>query len=338
MSQIDFTTYGSIVFFSFLICSLGYRFFIICCFKWFLPIHQRTAYFVLSLRRISIFTAKKSKNKANDLPISWQTDFQNPASSQMEGIADLYADVMTFLAGIFFFVFIILGTTASHWAKSEDSESSFFIENKYSMYPKDWLYYNYNIFLEIVWTIVPTLILVIIAIPSFSLLFSLEDDLGVSIWVKVIGAQWYWNYEFYEQNTFNTISSYMVPEDDLVFGQLRLLQVDNWLRFDVNTAVKFFVTSQDVLHSWAVPALGVKIDACPGRLNVVTVFMKRSGFFYGQCSEICGINHAFMPILIEVRDEELANYVNALPFFDYNNKDFVLNIIDESDIESNTKI
>lgn len=295
MSQIDFLTYGAFVLYQFLFCIFAFKLFSFYCSSWFFVTFQSSVFFLLIKKYYSFFF--KNIVKVNDLPLDWQVQFQDSATSQMEGIVDLYADIMTFLAGIAVFVFYMLGVTVSSWYLSVDST-----ENKYLLHPQNWLYYNYHILLEIVWTITPTLILLVIAIPSFSLLFALEDDFGVVLWVKVIGAQWYWIYEYLKNNESDSVTSFMIPEEDLSLGQLRLLEVDNWLVFPVNTAVKFFVTSQDVLHSWAIPAFGVKIDACPGRLNVITVFLKRAGFFYGQCSEICGVNHAFMPIVIEVKE------------------------------------
>lgn len=296
MSQIDFFTYGSFVEYQFLFCVVAFKLFFFYCSSWFYTIyHFSISFLLLKKNNLLFFFFNSKKITARDLPLDWQVQFQDSASSQMEGITDLYADVMTFLAGVLVFVFYVLVVTVYSWHLNVDST-----ENKFLLHPRHWIYYNYHIFLETVWTIIPALLLIVIAIPSFSLLFALEDDLGVSVWVKVVGAQWYWNYEFYKDNESVGITSYMLSEEELSLGQLRLLEVDNWLIFSINTAVKFFITSQDVLHSWAVPALGIKIDACPGRLNVITVFLKRTGFFYGQCSEICGINHAFMPIVIQV--------------------------------------
>lgn len=124
--------------------------------------------------------------------------------------------------------------------------------------------------------------------------------------------QWYWSYEYSDYNNSDepavAFDSYMIPDDDLVPGQLRLLEVDNRVVFPVNTHIRVIITGADVLHSWAVPSLGVKCDAIPGRLNQVSLFIKRQGVFYGQCSELCGANHAFMPIVVEA--VSLDNYIN----------------------------
>jgi len=162
---------------------------------------------------------------------------------------------------------------------------------------------------EIVWTITPAIILIIIAIPSFSLLYAMDEVIDPILTVKVIGSQWYWSYE-YSDATDDSIffDSYMVLDEDLDKGQFRLLEVDNRVVVPTNTHVRLIVTATDVLHSWAVPSLGVKLDACPGRLNQTSIFVKREGVFYGQCSEICGINHGFMPIAVEA--VSLDDYIN----------------------------
>jgi cytochrome c oxidase subunit 2 len=148
----------------------------------------------------------------------------------------------------------------------------------------------------------PSLILVIVALPSFALLYSIDEVVDPSITVKCVGHQWFWSYEYsdFEARLGNiNFDSYMIPEDELEFGELRLLEVDNRIVLPSRTHIRVLVTASDVLHSWAVPALGVKMDACPGRLNQTSVFLNRDGVFYGQCSEICGVNHGFMPIVVE---------------------------------------
>jgi len=172
--------------------------------------------------------------------------------------------------------------------------------------------------LEIVWTIIPALVLIFIAIPSFSLLYSVDEIVEPLFTVKVVGHQWYWSYEFldpevvarlynqqlsgenlvFEAEGSGSFDSYLLADDELDTGltSYRLLTVDNHLPLPVQVNVRAMVTSSDVLHSWAVPSLGVKLDACPGRLNQTSLFIKREGYYYGQCSEICGVNHGFMPI------------------------------------------
>ena len=133
----------------------------------------------------------------------------------------------------------------------------------------------------------------------------MDEMLDPSITLKVVGHQWYWSYEYSdynhltEENEGLNFDSYMIAEEDLVLGSFRLLEVDNRVVLPVNTHVRVLVTAADVLHSWAIPSFGVKVDACPGRLNQTSLFIKRPGVFYGQCSEICGVGHANMPIVVE---------------------------------------
>ena len=163
--------------------------------------------------------------------------------------------------------------------------------------------------LEIIWTIVPAVILVLIALPSLKLLYLMDEVMDPGLTIKAIGHQWYWSYEYsdYQTETLE-FDSYMVPTSDLNKGDFRLLEVDNRLVVPINTHVRVLVTGADVLHSFAVPALAVKMDAVPGRLNQTGFFIKRPGIFYGQCSEICGANHSFMPIVIEA--VSLEKYIN----------------------------
>lgn len=166
--------------------------------------------------------------------------------------------------------------------------------------------------IEIIWTVTPSLILIAIAVPSFALLYSLDEVVDPAVTIKAIGHQWYWTYEYsdYAQSDEGSIQfdSYMIPDDELELGQLRLLEVDNRVVLPVNTHIRVVITAADVLHSWAVPSLGVKCDAVPGRLNQVPLYIAREGVFYGQCSELCGVNHGFMPIVVEA--VPLENYVD----------------------------
>jgi len=156
--------------------------------------------------------------------------------------------------------------------------------------------------IEIIWTVLPSVILVIVALPSFALLYSIDEIIDPALTIKCVGHQWYWSYEYSDfQSKLGLVNfdSYMVPEDELEFGELRLLEVDNRVVLPINTHTRVLVTSADVLHSWAVPSFGIKMDACTGRLNQTSLFVLREGVFYGQCSEICGVGHANMPIVVE---------------------------------------
>lgn len=184
------------------------------------------------------------------------------------------------------------------------------------------VYLNKNIYqaqiLEWAWTLLPAVILIEIALPSLQLLYCIEEYKELSYFhnIKVIGHQWYWAYAVGRVDTGpikaepSSINSYMVPQKDLNFNGVRLLDVDNYLLLPYGKPVSLTVTSSDVLHSLAVPSLGVKIDACPGRLNQITFVSHRPGIFFGQCSEICGSNHRFMPIVLEfAQDIDVLNWI-----------------------------
>lgn len=152
---------------------------------------------------------------------------------------------------------------------------------------------------ETIWTILPAIILIIIALPSLRILYIIDEINNPYLTVKTIGHQWYWSYEYtdYEDLTFD---SYIIPTQDLKPGELRLLEVDNRVVLPMELTIRILISSEDVLHSWAVPSLGLKTDAIPGRLNQTTLLSTRPGLFYGQCSEICGSNHSFIPIVLEI--------------------------------------
>jgi len=179
--------------------------------------------------------------------------------------------------------------------------------------------FSHSSLLEIVWTIIPALILIAIAVPSFALLYSLDELVDPVLTLKVVGHQWYWSYEYsdYYANVvsgeFPTIQydSYMLPLENLIEGRFRLLEVDNRVVLPTHSHIRLLITAADVLHCWAIPSFGVKLDACPGRLSQASLFIKREGMYYGQCSEICGVNHGFMPIVVEaVSTDEFANWLD----------------------------
>nr|UTK46730.1 cytochrome oxidase subunit II [Angustonicus sp. MD-2022] len=152
--------------------------------------------------------------------------------------------------------------------------------------------------IELAWTIAPAIILIFIAIPSLRLLYLMDEINNPTITLKTIGHQWYWSYE-YSDFMMVEFDSYMIPQNEMDINNFRLLDVDNRAVLPINTFIRIIVTAADVLHSWTVPSLGVKADATPGRLNQVSFLINRAGLLYGQCSEICGANHSFMPIVIE---------------------------------------
>lgn len=356
----------------------------------------------------------------NDSPVSWQLTFQNPATPVMEGIINLHNYILMYEILVFVVVIWFL------------SRSLYLFSEKKHPEPKE---FNHDPIIEAVWTIAPAFILIAIAVPSFSLLYSMDEVVDPMLTVKAIGHQWYWSYELdvsRRDNFFDYIEadipkpkirrttdtpaliklnkklsakpikgfvkfkrhnplqlyikmlkktgqvsysrprlfrlgfevnkaqaaysleksrlsltdvllkpvlelnpkqpliyfklfefitrehllkssvewvspsvkfdSYMIPENELPFGGLRLLEVDNRLVLPVNTHIRLMVTSVDVIHSWAVPSLGIKVDGIPGRLNQTALYIKRPGVFYGQCSELCGVNHGFMPIVVEAVD------------------------------------
>nr|BCO16545.1 cytochrome oxidase subunit 2 [Nephrurus amyae] len=151
---------------------------------------------------------------------------------------------------------------------------------------------------EIIWTILPAIILILIALPSLRILYLMDEVNNPHLTIKSVGHQWYWSYEYTDYNEL-TFDSYMTPTHELTPGMFRLLEVDHRMVIPIDAPVRILVSAEDVLHSWAIPSLAVKTDAIPGRLNQTTLITNRPGTFYGQCSEICGSNHSFMPIVIE---------------------------------------
>ena len=152
--------------------------------------------------------------------------------------------------------------------------------------------------IEIIWTVLPAVILIILALPSLRLLYLIDETTEPSLTLKTVGHQWYWSYEYSDFNDIE-FDSYMIPTNSLNEGDLRLLEVDNRVILPYLTQIRLLVRAADVIHSWTTPSLGVKADAIPGRLNQLNILFNRPGIFYGQCSEICGANHSFMPIRIE---------------------------------------
>lgn len=219
----------------------------------------------------------------------------------MEGIIDLHNYIFFYLILIFTFV---------SWIFINILKDFYFTVNRPTNFDElfDFRYELFSIrnvthqsLLEVIWTITPGVILMLIAVPSFALLYAMDEVLNPAITFKAIGHQWYWSYEFsdYIQEKNINFDSNMLYENQLEKGEFRLLSVDNPIVLPTNTHIRVIITSMDVLHSWAVPSLGVKVDGCPGRLNQAFIFLKREGIFYGQCSELCGVNHGFMPIVVK---------------------------------------
>jgi len=224
-----------------------------------------------------------------DAPRPWGLYFQDSASPQMEALVELHDNIMFYLVIVLFGVGWILISIVRNYVNSKSP-----ISNKYL---------NHGTLIELIWTITPALILILIAFPSFKLLYLMDEVTDPSLTVFVEGHQWYWSYQYpdflNEEDEELEFDSYLVPESDLEDGALRMLEVDNRVILPELTHVRFIVSSGDVIHSYACPALGIKCDAYPGRLNQFSVLINREGLFFGQCSEICGILHSSMPIAIE---------------------------------------
>nr|YP_913435.1 cytochrome c oxidase subunit II [Labeo batesii]BAF41496.1 cytochrome oxidase subunit 2 [Labeo batesii] len=207
-----------------------------------------------------------------------QLGFQDAASPVMEELLHFHDHALMIVLLISTFVLYII--TAMVSTK---------LTNKYILDSQE---------IEIVWTVLPAVILVLIALPSLRILYLMDEINDPHLTIKAMGHQWYWSYEYtdYENLGFD---SYMVPTQDLAPGQFRLLETDHRMVIPMESPVRVLVSAEDVLHSWAVPSLGMKMDAVPGRLNQIAFIASRPGVYYGQCSEICGANHSFMPIMVE---------------------------------------
>nr|YP_010827549.1 cytochrome c oxidase subunit II [Callibia diana]WFD61145.1 cytochrome c oxidase subunit II [Callibia diana] len=153
-------------------------------------------------------------------------------------------------------------------------------------------------YLEILWTILPAIVLIFVAMPSLRILYLIDETENPLLSIKTIGHQWYWSYEYSDFNQVE-FDSYMIAQNDSNTFNIRLLEVDNRTTIPMNTLTRILITSEDVLHSWTIPSIGIKADATPGRMNQASFWFNRPGVFYGQCSEICGANHSFMPIVME---------------------------------------
>jgi len=224
-----------------------------------------------------------------DVPRPWGIYFQDSATPQMEGIEELHNNILYYLAIILFAVTWIAISIVRNYTYTKSR-----IAHKYL---------NHGTLIELIWTITPAMILILIAFPSFKLLYLMDEVIDPSLVIYGEGHQWYWSYQypdFYDvNNEFIEYDSYIVPESDLEKGTLRMLEVDNRVIIPELTHTRFVVSSADVIHSYACPSLGIKCDAYPGRLNQSSLYLNREGTFFGQCSEICGVLHSSMPIAIQ---------------------------------------
>ena len=226
-------------------------------------------------------------------PTPWQMGFQVPASPMMERIVHFHDTLFVIIVAIAVVVTALLGYTIFRFSAKRNKTLSTT---------------THHTWLEVVWTAIPALIVVGLAVPSVKLIYFIDQEPQNAMTIKVTGHQWYWSYDYPDQGV--AFDSYMVEDKDLKEGQIRLLSVDNNLVVPVGQPVCLQLTSMDVLHSWAVPALGVKKDTVPGRLNQIWLQVDRPGLYYGQCSELCGMKHGFMPIVVEaVTPEQYAHWL-----------------------------
>lgn len=220
-------------------------------------------------------------------PKPWEIGFQPAATPVMEGITSLHNFLLLIIFAIGLLVFLLIAYVIVRYRASANP-----IPSKVS----------HHTLIEIIWTMAPVLILIMIGIPSLKLLFFSDRIEDADLTIKAIGHQWYWSYEYPDDDIH--FDSMMIQDKDIQPGQLRLLEVDNRVVVPAGKAVRLIVTSEDVIHSFAVPSFGLKKDAVPGRLNETWFKTEKEGVYYGQCSELCGVKHGFMPIAIEVVSQE----------------------------------
>jgi len=219
-----------------------------------------------------------------DQPKEWQLGFQDAASQSMRDIVNFHNNLLLpIIIAISVFVLFLMIYVCVRFRASKNPVPS---------------KTTHNVMVEILWTLIPCLILIVLAVPSFKILYKQDTIPKADVTIKAIGYQWYWGYEYPDENII--FDSYMIKEDELKKNQPRLLTVDNEVVVPVNKVVKVLITANDVLHAWALPSFGVKRDAVPGRVNETWFKAEKVGTYYGQCSELCGIQHAFMPITVRV--------------------------------------
>ena len=221
-------------------------------------------------------------------PKEWQLGFQEAASQSMRNIVNFHNNLLLpIIIAISVFVLFLMVYTCIRFRASKNPNPS---------------KRTHNFAVEVMWTLIPCLILIVMAVPSFKILYEQDTIPKAEVTIKAVGYQWYWGYEYPDENII--FESYMIKDEDLKENQPRLLTVDNEVVVPVNKVIKVMITANDVLHAWALPSFGVKRDAVPGRINETWFKAEKVGTYYGQCSELCGIQHAFMPIAVRVVSEE----------------------------------
>ena len=243
---------------------------------------------VLAITMVAILTGAEAALAGLGQPSPWQVGLQQSASPVMDNIIWFHDFLLYIISGIAGFVLVLLVVVMVRFnARSNPSPSRT----------------THNTLIEIAWTLIPIVILMVIAVPSFKLLFLQLNVPAADLTVKATGKQWYWSYSYPDNGQFE-FDSLMLKEGERKEGQPRLLAVDNEMVVPVNKTVRVITTGSDVIHSFAVPSFGIKIDAVPGRINETWFTATREGVYYGQCSELCGKDHAFMPIAVHVVSEQ----------------------------------
>lgn len=248
-------------------------------------------YFLIPLLLTLTFSIKCGAEEITGRPVPWQVTFQPASSPVMHQLTEFHNMMLAILAVIgISVIFLILFTIWRFRSKANPT-------------PAKW---SHNTLLEIVWTLLPVVILAFIAYPSFRLLYYMDSTPHPDLTIKAIGKQWYWTYEYPDHGNFS-FDSYMIPDKEIQPGQHRLLSVDNPIYVPVGKKVRILTTSNDVIHSWALPSMGVKRDCVPGRINETWFMADKPGTYFGQCSELCGPKHGMMPIEVRALSEQDFN-------------------------------
>ena len=243
----------------------------------------------LSLIFIALFSFLSNASSTETLPKDWQLGFSAPATKLMSDVIAFHSYIlMPIITGISILVLALLLYIAYRYNSNRNQIASTT---------------THNTVIEVLWTVIPVILLIIIAIPSFRILYTAETIPKADLTIKAIGNQWYWSYEYPDYDDFS-FDANMLQDEELSDPSLRLLETDTQIVVPVNKVVKLLITSNDVLHAWALPSFGVKRDAVPGRINETWFKADKVGTYYGQCSELCGIKHAFMPITVRVVSQE----------------------------------
>jgi cytochrome c oxidase subunit 2 len=220
--------------------------------------------------------------------VPWQLGFQEAVTPVMHQVVAFNDLLMMIITAIFIVVVALLFYTMYRFSAKRNPEPS---------------KTTHNTIIEVIWTVIPIMILIVIAIPSFKLLYFQDRTVDAEMTIKAVGHQWYWTYEYPDHDDL-TFDALMIADEDIGDGQTRLLETDNRVVVPVGTNIRLLTTADDVIHAWAIPAFGIKIDATPGRVNESWFHVEKEGIYYGQCSELCGVYHGFMPIAVEVLSKE----------------------------------